>query len=517
MTTRTILAKDMQDAMVKAKDEMGADAIILKSRKLGDHIEVVVTDDPSFLIALSKDKQKAPAKKTAPSPAVKAETPAANDETSFELPLSESIPQELAPTPAPKRTLAELEEQFLLEDAENSINLIGQIDEIDEAVDLESLDFIPNELIPSELTPPTPPKTLLNAELPKATPEPIHLPMPESNANDQEAAIDAGKFPFKTMHDPALKRLVGELRSIGEFWNEFGIYWETYAESYQYPWSKQLRERVDYLNLSPALRDQLVSMFREIPEFEQSWQSVLSELQSNIVVSEHDVIRNGGTFAFVGPSGAGKTTTIGKLAAEYVLQHSPEEVGLITTDIFRIAAYEQLVTMGKILDVEVEVVDAHQGGLTAAIKRFSDKSLVLIDTAGLRSTDRDLAKQMHELRQLGERVSTMLVLPANVQYESMQRAMETYETRNYQGCIFTRLDECPSLGPAVSLLVSHGIPAAYLASGHTIPDDLARATPSLLIEQLLTFACQETDVSKIDGGGLASAIEPHAERQIELI
>ncbi len=505
MTTRTILAADMQDAMLKAKDEMGADAIILKSRKLGDHIEVVVTDDPSFLIALSTDKQKAQKKKTPTTPVVESGKSAANDETPVEVPVPEASAKETVQSA--KRTLAELEEQFLLEDAENDRKVTGEIDVVDDEADLNAFESTLSEMIPS---------TPQDTELPAPSPEPEHLPMPESTSEEQNT-IDAARFPFKTMHDPALKRLVGELRSIGEFWNEFGIYWETYAESYQYPWSKQLRERVDYLNLSPALRDQLVSMFREIPEFEQSWQSVLAELQGNIDVSQHDIIRHGGTFAFVGPSGAGKTTTIGKLAAEYVLQHSPEEVGLITTDIFRIAAYEQLVTMGKILDVGVEVVDADQGGLTAAIERFSDKSLVLIDTAGLRSTDRDLVKQMQELRALGDRISTLLVLPANIQYESMQQALDTYQTRDYEGCIFTRLDECPSLGPAVSLLVNNRIPAAYLASGHTIPDDLARATPSLLIEQLLTFACQETDVSRIEGGGMAGSLEAIAERQIELI
>ncbi|MEM8500548.1 MAG: flagellar biosynthesis protein FlhF [Pseudomonadota bacterium] len=508
MTTRTILARDMQDAMVKAKDEMGADAIILKSRKLGDHIEVVVTDDSSFLIALSKDGRKADAQKPTSSPIVAKQQPAANDGAPAETVLPDSQTQEA--TQPPKRTLAELEEQFSLDDANNSSELMGQTDELHSVIEPDPIESTPNESI-RPITAPA------NSELPKPDSKPVNLPMPENKSCHVDASIDAGRFPFKSKHDPALKRLVGELRSIGEFWNEFGIYWETYAESYQYPWSKELRERVDYLNLSPALRDQLVSMFREIPEFEQSWQSVLTELQGNIVVSQHDIIRNGGTFAFVGPSGAGKTTTIGKLAAEYVLQHSPEEVGLITTDIFRIAAYEQLVTMGKILDVEVDVVDAHQGGLSAAIERFSNKSLVLIDTAGLRSTDRDLAKQMLELRKLGDRVSNILVLPANIQYEAMQRSMETYQIRDYEGCIFTRLDECPSLGPAVSLLVSNGLPAAYLASGHTIPDDLARATPRLLIEQLLTFACKETDVSRIDGGGLADAIESTAERQIELI
>lgn len=453
MTTRTIIARDMQEAMSQAKQQLGAEAIILNSRQLGDGIEVTVTDDPSCLMAGSATRD------------------AANDESTSAPEVADTFEQEATQAFKP---IAELPAAK------------------------------PTMVSPALFDPP-----------PMVEPETQRIDTPDSveiQYNTTTRRPDLTK-----MHDPALKRLIGELRSIGEFWNEFGIYWENYAESYQYPWSKQLRERIDCLHLDSELRDRLVQQFKEIADFDEAWQLTLAELQNEITISRYDIIRNGGAYAFVGPSGAGKTTSIGKLAAEYVLQHGADQVGLITTDIFRIAAYEQLITMGKILDVDVEVVDAHQGGLVEALDRFAGKSLVLIDTAGLRRNDRDLAQQLAEIRQQGERLQTMLVLPANIQYESMCAAMETYETDEYQGCIFTRLDECNSLGAAVSLLANTGIPAAYLASGHTIPDDLAKASSLLIIEQLLSFASQETDISKMSGGSVAERLNPGVERQMDLL
>ncbi len=465
MTTRTIIARDMQQAMSQAKQELGAEAIILKSRRLGDQIEVTVTDDPSFLLAFSRDKD------------------AANDNEH-------------------RRVYPTGQSYLKGQDVESS-----EQDRIESSEAYEAP--VSRDLFPS-----------FQQSVPDSVPSEAHE---ESTIDSSHPAFDkqiddiSKRFDFRSMHDPALKRLIGELRSIGEFWNEFGIYWENFADSYQYPWSKQLRERIEYLHLAPELRDRLVRQFREFPEFDESWKLVLAELQNSIRISRNDIISTGGNYAFVGPSGAGKTTTIGKIAAEYVLQHGPEKVGLITTDIFRIAAYEQLVTIGKILDVDVEVVDAHQGGLVQALDRFADKSLVLVDTAGLRRTDKDLAQQLAEIRQQGQRLQTMLVLPANIQYESMQAAAETYEVDDFCGCIFTRLDECSSLGAAVSLLVNSGIPVAYLASGHTIPDDLARANSLLIIEQLLSFACQDTDVSRIGDGGLSEGFCPGNSSQLDLI
>ena len=502
MTTKTIIAADMQHAMSQAKLELGSDAIIVNSRKVGDAIEVTVTDDPGIfnLLMAKKDAANDPA-------------PIAPDEgVPNEAQYADLVSDEDQSSGIRSKDKKDDQEQPL----DFAAGLAKAFDEMPSILDtFDSADLQPESQSQPELqSSPDFQSPLEPSVPPKDTPL---AAVPSEPKQKTAEVVDAKKFAFSSMHDPALKRLIGELKSVGEFWNEFGVYWESHAESFQYPWSKQLRERIDYLHLSTDLRDRLVRQYQEIPEFDNSWQLVLSSLQQKINTSRSDIIRTGGAYALVGPSGAGKTTTIGKLAAEYVLQHGADEVGLITTDIFRIAAYEQLTTMGKILDVDVEVVDAHQGGLDDALDRYSNKSLILIDTAGLRRNDRDLAQQLAQIRKQGERLQTMLVLPANLQYESMQAAMETYETDDYQGCIFTRLDECTSMGAAVSLLVNTGVPAAYLASGHTIPDDLARASSIMIIEQLLSFACQELDVSKVSSGKLANSFSPTSDRQIDLI
>src|SRR5690606_2753238 len=88
-----------------------------------------------------------------------------------------------------------------------------------------------------------------------------------------------------------------------------------------------------------------------------AWSDALANLAHQMPVIGKDIVDQGGVFAFVGPTGVGKTTTIGKLAARYVLQHGADQVALVTTDTYRIAAHDQLRSFGRILRVPVKVVD----------------------------------------------------------------------------------------------------------------------------------------------------------------
>ena len=80
----------------------------------------------------------------------------------------------------------------------------------------------------------------------------------------------------------------------------------------------------------------------------------------------------------------------------------------------------------------------------------------------------------------------MLVVPANIQYASMQAAFDNYRVQSYSGCVFTRLDECDSLGAAVSLALNTDLPLAYVANGHVIPEDLSRVDGAGLVEHMLS-------------------------------
>ena len=90
--------------------------------------------------------------------------------------------------------------------------------------------------------------------------------------------------------------------------------------------------------------------------------------------------------AMVGPAGMGKTTTLAKLAARYVLKYGAQHLALVSMDSFRIGAQEQLKTLGRILNVPVTYVDPGQS-LAQALDPLLRKRVVLIDTAGLQASD----------------------------------------------------------------------------------------------------------------------------------
>lgn len=309
---------------------------------------------------------------------------------------------------------------------------------------------------------------------------------PEENkvvlAKPEPAAIETKV----SSSEPALQKLMSDLRSIGDHWQNMG------GESHQYtpqpvnPVHQQLSKRLACLQLEEHISEGLLQQFRDIPDVDRAWHLALAQLQARLTESTIDVIADGGAYVFVGPSGAGKTATIAKLAAEYVLLHGAHNIALITTDAFRIGATEQLLKLGDILGIDVTVVDAHSAGLADALANVASKRTVLIDSAGLGGNDSDLSAQLADIRGQGERIKSVLVVPANIQYASMQAAFDNYRVQSYSGCVFTRLDECDSLGAAVSLALNTDLPLAYVANGHVIPEDLSRVDGAGLVEHMLS-------------------------------
>lgn len=222
-----------------------------------------------------------------------------------------------------------------------------------------------------------------------------------------------------------------------------------------------------------------------------SWQGMMKDLSNRLPVAEGDLVEAGGCFAFVGPTGAGKTTTIGKLATRYVLKHGAEGVALVTTDVMRIAGHEQLRTFGRILNVPVKVVDKHNS-LERVLHSLRHKSLVLIDTAGLNRQDNALVKQLNSLNELGNRISTVLVLPTTSQLQVIKAAYHTYKTDNLAACVLTKLDETASLGEVLTLAIEKSLSIAYSTHGQAIPNDIAVADASQLLREAIDLAKQVT-------------------------
>lgn len=247
-----------------------------------------------------------------------------------------------------------------------------------------------------------------------------------------------------------------------------------------------IEERLSRMGIEKSLIDALLPSVKPGVDINQSWNRVLAELSHVLSVEESELIGRGGIYALVGQTGAGKTTTIGKLAARYVLENGPESIALVTTDRYRIAAHEQLMVFGRILNIPVRVVD-EQNTLDDVIESLSDKKLVLIDTAGLNHQDPDWAEQLHEIRNSKYNVRSYLVLSAITQTQIMKSTYHYYKMVGLSGCLVTKLDEAVSLGEVISFLYLSGLMAAYVTDGQKIPDDIHLAKSHVLVSRAVSL------------------------------
>ncbi len=256
---------------------------------------------------------------------------------------------------------------------------------------------------------------------------------------------------------------------------------------------QRLAERLQEFGLGNELA---VSIARrhKAGRLEDGWKQSLKMLCTGVRTARTECLDQGGVFALVGPTGSGKTTTIGKLAARYVLKHGSDAVALVTTDRYRVAAHEQLFVFGRILNVPVRVVDESHS-LDDILDELSDRHLVLIDTAGLTSSDKGYQEQLAELAQSHHNVRTHLVVSATSQPRIMKSVWHCYKMANLAGCVMTKVDEALTLGESLGFVMETGLPVAYYTDGQKIPEDLhhAQAVPlvRLAVDRLKALQRQQ--------------------------
>lgn len=209
---------------------------------------------------------------------------------------------------------------------------------------------------------------------------------------------------------------------------------------------------------------------------------MLALLSKRLPICPVDPLAEAGVIALVGPTGAGKTTTIAKLAALYAALHQPRDVALVTTDTSRVGGREQLHSYGRQLGIAVHEADS-EAGLIQLLQKLQEYRLVLVDTAGLSQRDRALAGQLNWLR-AARQVRTLLVLPANTHFADLDEVVRRFENARPQGVVLTKLDETSRLGSALSVVVDHQLPLTWLTDGQRIPDDLHRAHAAHLVLRL---------------------------------
>ncbi|RUO53818.1 flagellar biosynthesis protein FlhF [Idiomarina fontislapidosi] len=249
------------------------------------------------------------------------------------------------------------------------------------------------------------------------------------------------------------------------------------------PMRALLTQRLMTMGISERIADQIACFIPEGDDIEDSWEQSLQLLEGQLNTTHDDILTRGGAVALVGPTGVGKTTTIAKLAARYAQRHGSESVALITTDTFRIGASEQLKVYGRIIGCPVKVAnDAKE--LADAMLTLRDKRLILIDTAGMGQRDKRLSEQLAQLLQNKRlRIRPYLVLSSTSQTQVLNDTVKQFKTLPLAGCIFTKLDECLSLGESISVAIEQGLAVGYLTHGQHVPEDIRVADEHYMVTE----------------------------------
>jgi len=215
----------------------------------------------------------------------------------------------------------------------------------------------------------------------------------------------------------------------------------------------------------------------------------------------------GQTFALVGPTGVGKTTTVAKLAARFAVRHGTSALGLITLDAYRVAAPEQLRAYGRILGTPVHLAQ-DLATLRELLATMAHKRLVLIDTCGVSQRDERLAEMLDLLGNAGAAqrpIQRVLLLNSASHAETLDETARAWRAQECAGAILTKLDEATRIGGSLDVSLRHRLTLLGLTNGQRVPEDWHPAGSKLLAHLALKPAAQLFELADDEGAALIHA------------
>ena len=459
MKVKRYFAADMRQALRMVRDELGPDAVILSNERVADGIEILATEDydETVFASMRGKGERQPKTETV-------------DSATRDRVLQQRIEADRIAAPIQQRPLVEPE----------PTERVANQSEAPESGTRDSAKLAPEPEVAA-----TSDNADVNfAKLLDTYQQPV--------ANDVSVAGDDDLMTAMRSEIDNLRFLLQDQlqQSSSERW------------MYKNPVEAAVAKRCSARGLSQKVIDGLIERVSGIETIEDAWLSALTELEGDIPILGKDLVEEGGVVALLGPTGAGKTTTIAKLAIRYALKFGREEIALVTTDCYRVAAYDQLRTLARIIGVPVRRTD-EKNSLRKILRGFRDKSLVLVDMAGFNAGDVQRKEQLASLRQVDAAVSRLLVLPCTSQDKVLRAAYNLVAGEGLAGCILSKVDEAQSMGEVLSLVLENSLPVAYITNGQAIPDDIDVAQAELLLSYLL-YADVESAVH--DGLSISKAL-----------
>ena len=290
-----------------------------------------------------------------------------------------------------------------------------------------------------------------------ATPEAVRASAPASRQADLEYG--------------AMQRELQDLRQMletglaGMTWNDKRL---------REPLKARVLEELSALDIAPDVAMALASFTPRRTALQNPSHIPLALLAKHLPVVDDLAGVSGGVMAIVGPTGAGKTTTIAKLAARWCIRYGSQDLALVSTDGYRIGARDQLMTYARILGAPMHAADSGRD-LSRLLDRLKAKKLVLIDTAGMGPRDGRLQEQLADLQLGAARAQVLLALPAQGEGHALDQIVLAFAPVSPVACVLTKVDEAASLGGVISVAIRHRLKIAYVCDGQRVPEDLHSA------------------------------------------
>jgi len=240
---------------------------------------------------------------------------------------------------------------------------------------------------------------------------------------------------------------------------------------------------------STLLARQLLNKMPEGNEKGEAWIKQVLKRNLRVAGEDDDIVVKGGVYALIGPTGVGKTTTTAKLAARAVVRYGADKVALLTTDSYRIGAYEQLKIYGKILGVAVHAVKGADD-LRLTLSALRHKHLVLIDTVGMGQRDERVSEQSDMFDATA--VQRLLVLNSTSSGDTLEDVVRMYYGNKVIGCIATKLDEAVNLGALLDVVMRHRMVMYFMANGQRVPEDLHPVNIDVLLHRAFKAVEEKT-------------------------
>ena len=248
-----------------------------------------------------------------------------------------------------------------------------------------------------------------------------------------------------------------------------------------------------YINM---IEDKIRNDFslEQLDDFELVERRVVDWIGESISIAKETVFRPPHVYIIVGPTGVGKTTTLVKLAAQFVRKYAGEhegkrpEICFITTDSMRVGAMEQLERWCKHMDSKVYPAETTDDLKVLYENNRNDMDAIFIDTSGFSPNDATHIGQMKMLLEVpGMNPDIYLALTASTKSRDLQNIMQNYEPFGYKSVIVTKCDESEQIGNVISVLNEKHKSISYYTHGQIASRDITRANVIDFLKKLEGF------------------------------